>query len=289
MACMKVTPVRRLFGFMLMLTFIPAGITTGQGVKIEPDHVITYKKVGDTELKLHIFNPPQHDSAKKLPAMVFIHGGAWSSGTPTWFYRQSAHLANRGMVAISVEYRVRKSHGTSPRECVKDGKSAMRWVKAHALELGIDPERILAGGGSAGGHIAAATATLKGLDEEGEDTSISCRPVALVLFNPVYDNGPGGYGFDRVGDYWKEISPLHNMDESIPPSLVMLGTKDKLVPVETAKEWQAKSRSFGVRSDLILYEGQPHAFFNKAKFTETLQAMDDFLVSLGYLDPLSED
>ena len=134
------------------------------------------------------------------------------------------------MVAICAEYRVSSRHKTSPRECVQDGKSAMRWVRSHSSELGIDPHRIAAGGGSAGGHVAAATATVKGFDEPGEDITVSARPDALVLFNPVYDNGPKGYGHDRVKDYWKEFSPLHNLDKTTPPTIVFLGTEDKLVP-----------------------------------------------------------
>ena len=69
---------------------------------------------------------------------------------------------------------------------VKDGKSAVRWIRANAARLGIDPDRLAAGGGSAGGHVAAATATTQGIEEEGEDTSVSSRPCALVLFNPVW-------------------------------------------------------------------------------------------------------
>jgi len=251
--------------------------------EITPDQIIEYKQVGDLKLTLHIFNPPDHKASDKTPAIVFFFGGGWKGGTPSHFYSQSQYLASRGMVAICADYRTEQNAGTTPVECVKDGKSAMRWVRSHAEQLGIDPDKLAAGGGSAGGHIAAAMATLKGFNEEGEDTSVSCKPSALVLFNPVFDNGPGGYGYDRVSSYWKEFSPMYNLDKDVPPTLVQLGTKDQLIPVATAKAYKAKMEELGVRCDLILYEGQPHGFFNNAKYKETLQAADDFLLSQGYL------
>lgn len=249
----------------------------------KPDRVVEYKTVGDKALHLYVFNPPGHEATDKTPAIVFFFGGGWVGGSPSQFYRQSAYLASRGMVAISAEYRTKSSSGTSPRECVKDGKSAVRWVRGHAGELGIDPGRIAAGGGSAGGHVAAATATLQGFNEAGEDTTISCRPDALVLFNPVFDNGPTGYGHDRVKDYWKEFSPIDNIAAGTPPTVVFLGTKDKLIPVDTANRFQKLMQAAGARCDLHLYEGQEHGFFNKAKYAETLIEADKFLASLGYL------
>lgn len=268
-----------------MMKQMVSGVLLGGLVlaEVQPGRIVEYKRVGDSTLTLHLFNPPGHKADDQTPAIVFFFGGGWTGGVPKQFYKQSAHLASRGMVAICAEYRIESKHQTSPRECVKDGKSAMRWVRSHAVELGIDPDRIAAGGGSAGGHVAAATATLAGFNEEGEDISVICKPAALVLFNPVFDNGPEGYGYDRVKDYWKEFSPLHNLDASAPPTLVMLGTKDNLIPVATAEAYQAKMKALGVRCDLILYEEQPHGFFNQAKYQETLQAADDFLVSLGYL------
>lgn len=249
----------------------------------KPERIVEYKKVGDTALHLHVFNPPGHKVSDKRPAIVFFFGGGWNGGTPTQFYGQSAYFASRGMVAISAEYRTKKSSNTSPQECVKDGKSAVRWLRGHAGELGIDPDRIAAGGGSAGGHVAAATGTLKEFNEAGEDTMISCRPNALVLFNPVFDNGPQGYGHDRVKDYWKEFSPIDNIDANTPPTVVFLGTKDNLIPVDTAKRFQKLMKDAGGRCELHLYEGQPHGFFNKEKYKETLIEADKFLVSLGYL------
>jgi acetyl esterase len=248
-----------------------------------PDEQKTYKKVGNVELQLHIFNPEGHKVSDQKPVIVFFFGGGWSGGTPSQFYPQCAYLAKRGMVAISAEYRVKSRNGTSPLECVKDGNSAVRWVRSHAAELGIDPGKLAAGGGSAGGHVAAATGTTKGIFEKGEDVSVSSKPDALVLFNPVYDNGPKGYGHSRVKEYWKQISPMHNLDKETPPTIVFLGTKDELIPVATGEKYRFLMKEAGVRSELFLYKDQSHGFFNTAKYDETVKEMDRFLVSLGFL------
>lgn len=261
--------------------------------KPKPSRKITYKTVGKVSLKLHFFEPTGHQPSDERPAIVFFFGGGWVGGTPSQFYPHCDHLASRGMVAVAAEYRVRKQHGTTPAECVKDGKSAVRYFRSHAKQLGIDPKKIAAGGGSAGGHVAAATATVKGFDEKGEDTAVSCVPNALVLFNPVYDNGPEGYGHDRVKDYWREISPRHNIRKGVPPAIVFLGTKDKLIPVKTGEGFRDAMQAVGSRSELLLYKDQPHGFFNQGRngnkhYEQTVAAMDEFLESLGYLKPQSD-
>lgn len=255
--------------------------------QITPDKKVVYKIVNDTELSLHFFFPENHKETDKQPTIVFFHGGGWKGGGVAHFYNQSAYLASRGMVAISVEYRVEEPHGTTPIECVKDGKSAMRWIKIHASEYGIDPNKIIAGGGSAGGHVAAAMATVKGFNEEGEDTSVSCIPKALVLFNPVANNSPEGYGYDRVNEYWEEFSPAHNLTKNTPPTLIMLGTKDNLFRPALAEQYKQKMEASGNRCDLILYQDQVHAFFNfdmnRELHFKTMVDADVFLTSLGYL------
>ena len=259
----------------------------------QPDKTILFKTATDAKgnaapLHLHVFLPKGHQAADKRPAIVFFFGGGWVGGSPSQFYAQAAYLASRGMVAMAAEYRVRSRHGTTPKACVLDGKSAIRYVRAHAAELGIDPARVAAGGGSAGGHVAAATATVTAFDEAGEDTATSAVPDALVLFNPVYDNGPDGYGQDRLGDDWRRISPAHNIRKGMPPTIAMLGTKDKLIPVATAKAFQAAMQRVGSRSDLMLSEGDGHGFFNFGRgdgvaYAKTVRAMDAFLASLGWL------
>jgi len=270
---------------IILISLLTMALHAAEQADPKPSRVIPYKETPQGELRLHIFNPPDWKQENRRPAILFFFGGGWNGGSPSQFYPQSKHLAERGMVAIAVQYRTKKSHGTDPRACVMDAKSAMRWVRDHAGTLGIDPDRIAAGGSSAGGHLAAATATLTEFNEPDEDTSVSCRPQALVLFNPVFDNSEKGYGYDRVKEYWQDFSPMHNLSKETPPTLVMLGTKDNLVPVATAKEYQQIMKNNGTRCELRLYEDQPHGFFNKAKYRETLADMDRFLVSIGWLKP----
>lgn len=257
--------------------------------KPQPTRKIVYKTVGDVTLKLHVFEPKYHKPSDKRPAIVFFFGGGWNGGSPTQFYPHCAHLASKGMFAAAAEYRVKKKHGTSPYVCVQDGKSAVRYLRSNAKKLGIDPKRIAAGGGSAGGHVAAATATVTAFNEKGEDTSVSCVPDALVLFNPVYDNSRQGYGYGRVKEHWKEFSPLHNIRKGMPPAIVFLGTKDKLIPVKTAETFRDKMKAVGSQSILHTYEGQPHGFFNAGRnggkyYRLTVKEMDSFLGSLGYIE-----
>jgi acetyl esterase len=256
----------------------------------DPDLQI-YKEVDGYTLKLHIFTPSAHAQDKELkPAIVFFFGGGWVGGTPTQFYPQCQHLARRGMVAISAEYRVKSRHQATPFDCVEDGKSALRWVRTHAKKIGVDPKRIAGGGGSAGGHVAVAVATVPGLDAEGDDLSVSCMPDALVLFNPVYDNGPGGFGYAKLKDRYREISPMHNLREDMAPTIVFLGDQDSLIPVSTAEKFRDGMRKLGNRSELFVYPGQPHGFFNQGKpgdgYAQTLAEMDRFLVSLGWIKPV---
>lgn len=272
---------------MKSLVISTVALMAGVATAASAPSTVVYKAVDGVQLKLHVFSPNQHHAGDARPAIVFFFGGGWNGGSPEQFYPQSERLSDRGMVAICAEYRVKSRHGVEPRTCVADGKSAMRWVRAHAQELGIDPDRIAAGGGSAGGHIAAAVATTDGFDEPGEDTSVSCRPDALVLFNPVFDNGPSGYGHERVKEYWREFSPLHNLDAQTPPTIVFLGSEDHLIPVETAEDYQQRMEANGVRCELQIYQGHEHGFFNQGRkhsqYAETLAETESFLGSLGFV------
>jgi acetyl esterase/lipase len=245
-----------------------------------------YKKAGDRELRLLIEKPAAWKPTDQRPAIVFFFGGGWVGGSAPQFQKQSEYLATRGMVGIRVEYRViPKGDKGPPVVCCNDAKSAMRWVRAHSADLGIDPQRIAAAGGSAGGHLAAFASMVAGVDDPADDLKISPKGNALVLFNPVFDNGPnGGWSTERIGSRYKEFSPAHNITSAAPPTVVFLGGKDDLISVAVLERFKSGMTQAGVRCDTHVYEGQPHGFFNKDPYkTSTLFETDKFLTSLGWL------
>jgi acetyl esterase len=236
--------------------------------------LLPYKSPAKGDLTLHVFRPAGAATPAR-PAIVFFFGGGWQRGTPLQFYPECRALAARGMVAISADYRTAFSHGTSAFEAVADGKSAIRWVRAHSSELGIDPHRIAAAGASAGGQVAAAAGIITGLDDATEDRTVSSRPDALALWYPVIDNGPLGYGDAAVKGRYQEISPLHNVSAQSPPTLFFLGTKDPLVPVATAREFESRMKNAGVRCEVKLIEGGGHPVYAYQDGPSTLR--DDML------------
>jgi len=255
-----------------------------------------YKTIGDVELKMHIFDPPASFEGPR-PAIVFFFGGGWRAGSPKQFEQQCRYLATRGMVAMTADYRTRNAYGTDAKECVQDAKSALRWVRSNAKRLNVDPDRIVAGGGSAGGHLAACVATVMGFDEPGEDTTVSSEPNACVLFNPAVmiadSDGVTPIPADRAGDLKERMGtepanlcPTHHIRPDLPPMIMFFGTEDFLLT--GAKHFHQKMRAANNRCDLKLYEGYQHGFFNFGKsgnepFKKTLIAADRFLAELGYV------
>ncbi len=273
---------------LLLLTALLFSHSVASAVKpVGKEYV--YKTVGDRELKLYVTKPDGWKATDQRPAIVFYHGGGWVGGAPGQFTEHSKYLASRGMVCFQVQYRLLdKKNSAPPTNCCHDAKSAMRWVRSRAKEFGIDPDRIASGGGSAGGHLAAFVGTVDGTDDPQDDLSVSAKSNAMCLFNPVYDNGPTGWGTKRVGDRYKEFSPFHNITKDDPPAIVFLGSNDSLVPVKTAYDFQAKQKAAGQKSEVLIFEGMPHGFFNYGKYNgkpyyETVVAMDRFLASLGWL------
>jgi len=276
--------------FKISATFfccVLLGLAAAQAAEQQDTQSFVYKKTKQADLELVVHYPPGWTDHDKRPAIVFFFGGGWENGTIKAFEPQSKHLASRGMVAARADYRVKSRHGVTPKECVEDAKSAVRWLRANAAKLGIDPDRIVAAGGSAGGHIAACTAFTPGLDAEGEDAKISSRPNVLVLFNPVlrFVGIPELMG--RISNnetLGKAISPTLHLTKDSPPTLIFFGTADRLAAM--GDEFMKKSKELGHPAELFTAEGQPHGFFNRPPWQEkTTQRMDEFLVSIGYIPP----
>ena len=251
-----------------------------------------YKSIGQTELRLHVFAPSGESSAAR-PAIVFFFGGAWTNGTVEQFVPQSQYLARRGVVAIVADYRVFARHATGAFEAIADAKSAIRWVRSHAKELHIDPNRIAAGGGSSGGHLALAAAVLEAFDQPGEDMTVSSKPNALVLFNPAVDTTHDTPAVlkERFGGRGTEGSPLHHIRRGIPPTVIFHGKADTTVPYADVERFCVESQKAGNECQLVGYEGATHGFFNPSRddgrwHRETLLETDRFLTKLGYLSKI---
>jgi len=273
--------------------------------------VEVYRQIGDVKLNAWIFEPKGHTATERRPAIVFFFGGGWQSGTPGQFLPQCRHLAERGMVAITVDYRVKGRQGVPPQECIRDAKAAIRWVRTNSSRLGIDPDRIAAGGGSVGGHLAAAVALVPGFEDD-EKPVVSSMPNALVLFNPAVVLAPvegqpdllpadkAAAIRERANGKPQEISPYHFVRSGMPPSIIFHGTNDEAVPFPTVVAFQKAMVAAGNRCELKEYEGQRHGFFNPGRgqgearaegtrnYYRTLKELDLFLESLGYLKPAAD-
>jgi acetyl esterase len=248
-----------------------------------PGQSFDYKTSGGQPRRLEVYFPPGHDPGKtKAPAIIFFHGGGWSGGNLTQFRAACQHFAQRGLVAVTAQYRMHPK-GTPDlidagesrkRVCITDAKSAIRWLKAKAPELGIDPRKVIVGGGSAGGHLAVLATTQTGLDDPSDDTSIDTKAAAYVLFNPA---------FAPKDQADREVDALQHIGNDMAPAIVFFGDGDSA----WLPGWDAvhtKLAAGGARVEYWLAPGHGHGFFNQSSIQRTLlQKVDRFLSSLGLL------
>jgi acetyl esterase len=258
-----------------------------QPMTIEGAAAHVYKSIDGIDLRLHVFATAETKVAHRA-AIVFFFGGGWTGGAVQQFVPQAKHLAQRGMVAIVADYRVARRHNTTPFAAMADAKSAIRWVRSHAKELGVDPARVVAAGGSSGGHIAASAAVFDAYDEKSENARVSSKPNALILFNPALDTSTVQ---NRFGDRALEASVSHHLKQAPPPTIIFHGRADTTVPFERSERFCAAASKLHGTCTLIVYDGAPHGFFNLRNddparnewYRQTLLEADLFLTKLGYL------
>ena len=235
---------------------------------------ILYKKTPQGDMYMYLLRPAG-GSKEPLPAIVYFTGGGWVGGDVEGQIPNAAWFRDQGIIGIDADYRVKSRQGTSPLECIEDAKSAIRYVRAHAKELHIDPDRIIAAGGSAGGHLAACT-FLDGGDAYGEDLKISSKPDALVLHNPVLGEGFGSEFFAAH----PEFSPILHVKKGWPPTILSNGTKDNTTPFETAEKFTRLMKEAGNICELMPVKDADHSCdwpVSNPNFLPTLQRMTDFL------------
>ncbi|MBI4661319.1 MAG: alpha/beta hydrolase [Verrucomicrobia bacterium] len=271
---------------MVLLTVHAADELNRNSAPASPDKVSVFKTTPQGELKLHFYFPKGWSPRDKRPAIIFWHGGVFAFGSPTQFYAKAEYFASRGLVCASAEYRVKNTHGTLVDKCAEDARSAMRWIKGHATEIGIDPEKVIASGGSAGGTLALLVAREKGPDAKDDDARISPRPCATILFNPAIGEielGIIGRGGEAQALVNAQIAALNTPEKNEPPAIFFFGTEDRQF-LEVSREFCRKAEAQGSRGELWTAEKMSHGFFNRPPWHEaTLRKADEFLASLGYL------
>jgi acetyl esterase len=237
----------------------------------------TYKETPQGALTISVCRPYDWKEGDRRTGIVFFFGGGWRAGTRHQFDRQCVYLAARGMVAATADYRVKDYHGTRLEECVEDSLGAMQWFRDNAGLLGVDPDRIAAGGGSAGGYLAAAVALMGPAD--------SARPVALVLYNPAL----GVVGNRELVDQGMLDEPKPHMlleprlTSAFPPAYVWFGTRDRLLP--PARGFIERARQLGCLIQLDLADGADHGYFNDYDefFRPSMASVDGFLSGVGLI------
>ena len=222
---------------------------------------VTFLEVDGMEIKCDIYLPKE-PIAKPTPCIVMIHGGGWVGGIKELLKPQSAYFAERGLAAVSINYRLL---GDAPfPACIEDCKAGVRWVRANAKKYGFDPDRLGVLGGSAGGHLSAMVAA--SFKEQrltvGDHRDVSSRVQAAVIMAPVVSCYTS-MQHQRVTDIEMAdlISPIRYVDKDTPPTLLFHSEDDPVVPYRQARLWNYLCKEKGVDIEFITYEGDAHAFW----------------------------
>ncbi len=198
-----------------------------------------YRDLKPEPLRLFVAKPEGWRTNDHRPAMIYFFGGAWTRGNPSKSIGWARMVAKWGMVGIAPDYRTVEHFSTTPVESTADARAAMRWVEDHAAELGVDVNKIVVGGSSAGGHLALWTAIVKAPFGSKPEESPTTKPAALVLIS-----APGDLSLEawkdkpsqvkRFGPHISDVSPLQLLDARMPPVIMFHGDADKTVPYRIA-------------------------------------------------------
>jgi acetyl esterase/lipase len=235
------------------------------GVRYVPDQV--YGHDGH-DLTMHLFS--REDPGERRPGVVLIHGGGFVEGFAEMLLRYAAHLAAAGYVTASIEYRLA---GESPFPAsLEDSKCAVRWMRAHADEIGLDAERLAVAGNSAGGYLAAMVGSTPGLHEgRGGSPEASSAVAAVVLWYPAIDIRPSitselagiavaaYFGRTPGEDEAAAASPV-TFAAAAPPTLTLTGAADPIILVDQLRDYHARLAAAGVPERLVEFAGLGHSF-----------------------------
>jgi acetyl esterase/lipase len=238
-------------------------------VTIEND--VVFGKGGGRDLKCDIYHPP--NTATSRPGLLLIHGGGWRTGDRSQLRYYGIQLARYGFVGVACEYRL-TGEALWPAQ-IQDVKAALRWMRANAGKLGIDAEKICVTGNSAGAHLALMLGC-ETPEFEGQggspDVSSDCAAITAV-YPPTNLNRVGSnerYGFLFGKEAGEEValkaSPIHYADKPFPPTLLIHGNADTVVPPSESFNMYEVLKKAGADVELHMFDGAPHAFDRLAEY-----------------------
>lgn len=245
---------------------------------------VGYLKPDKTDsLRLKIYLPVAQKNPNKT-AIVMFHGGGWKNGHIGQFYRHAEEFSKEGIVVFLAEYRTQQTHNTSPFDALKDARSAMRFVKKHATEYQVDPDRIAVLGSSVGGHMALGTALLNTYNHPTDDLAIDTTPVAIITLSGIINTGPKGFGTSETKAQYETFSPFHNIKPNMPSLLMLSGDKDRHFTPEELKEFASKWEAAGNSCELVIAPGKEHGYTGVNRSPEDFAKM--IAKSLSFLREL---
>ena len=255
----------------------------------KPDSSYIYKKHEGLDLKVHVFVP---DNPKTDSSLLLFHGGGWAFGSSYSLFKICKDLSDNGITCFSAEYRLSLKHSSKVQDSMSDAREVYNWISENSEKLNINKEKIVVGGGSSGGHLAASLAMIP--DDSGSTVdNIS----ALVFFNPAinttfFDNGyelPENIG-ERRKKFWLylkrlfdgksvELSPSNWIKEDLPPSIIFHGKNDRTIPLPIIEEFTKHMKEKGNEIKLLTWEGKGHQFYrwDKESYNEVINELLSFL------------
>jgi acetyl esterase/lipase len=265
-----------------------AGTTRGS-ISVEKD--IVFGKGGDVDLHLDIYRPPA--GAGNGMATIHIHGGGFTGGSKNSLTERVPPYARRGYVALAVQYRL-TGQAKWPSQ-IEDVKAAIRWARANAKSLNVDPAKIAVVGHSAGGHlalVAAGTPNLPELEGTGGTPGVGTEVAACCAYYPSTEvrRRPDGTahsllpaGSDEAAH--RSASPVNYVSPRFAPTVIFHGTADTTIPLESSERFFKQLRDANVPAELHAIEGVPHIFDSNREYAEVAAGLADFFLDRHIIHP----
>jgi acetyl esterase/lipase len=251
--------------------------------RVAIDEDVVFGRGGDRDLKCDVFTPPDslEGGQQNRPAVLLLHGGGWRDGDKTQLKYYGIQLARYGYLCVCSEYRL-SGEAIWPAQ-LHDAKAALRWIRGNAAQLNVDAARIAVSGNSAGAHLAlmlAATPDTPGLEGDGgqEGVSSTCAaaiavypPTLLRSAEPEADGAVAAlFGGPVSNETADAASPLTYAHRGFPPTMLVHGNADDVVPVAASLQMYDALSGAGAAVEMHIFQGQEHAFDTKPDFARQI-------------------